>query len=238
MFNRKKNFREKAEDLSTEAVDRVGNFAEEIGDRIKPFIDERVRPLLDSAFDNVRPVAHDVKVNTASTMHGLVENAKPGVDDAMRNATKATESAREKFVEDFLPRLEDALRSAAELPAVHKADGVIDKIAEDGGLKKKENKGIKRLGMVAGATGLLAGLVLALRKFLGDPQANGWTAHEPSTAYVPADSDAETIDAEVAEGVLDDEAEPRRGFTDPESGVGFTTDEQESPEQDADVDQH
>lgn len=142
---------------------------------------------LQQAQDYLAPLAKDAKKKSAKFAADAVDAVQPKLDEALSKVSPAideayarlapaVDNARDKVQHNFIPAVSDMLHSAAddlakvELPSVP--------------APKKKKSGWKTFGQVLLATGLLAGVVVALRKFLA-PSDAGWQAHEPSSPYVP-----------------------------------------------------
>ncbi len=147
----------------------------------------KANELLSDAQKAAKPVAHDAKVRTADFAAKRLDAWEPHIKDAMEKVSPAVDAARGKISDDFLPRLQDLLNEAAENPAVAQASsrGKAAVQALKGELepqKKKSGKGKKFVKFIA-ISAIVAGGVAAVRHFL-TPKDDGWTAHEPSKAYV------------------------------------------------------
>ncbi|QIK72923.1 hypothetical protein G7070_12425 [Propioniciclava coleopterorum] len=142
---------------------------------------------LQQAQDYLTPLAKDAKKKGAKFAADAVDAVQPKLDEALSKVSPAideayarlapaVDSARDKVQHNFIPAVSDMLHNAAddlakvELPSVP--------------APKKKKSGWKTFGQVLLATGLLAGVIVAIRKFLA-PSDSGWQAHEPSSPYVP-----------------------------------------------------
>lgn len=144
--------------------------------------------LLSDAQKAAGPVAHDAKVRTADFAAKRLDAWEPHIKDALDKVSPAVDAARDKVSDDFLPKLQQLLHDAAANPAVAEAGrrGEAAIQAFKGELepkrKKSKGKGKKFIKFVA-ISAVVAGAVAAVRHFL-TPKDDGWTAHEPSKAYV------------------------------------------------------
>ncbi len=147
----------------------------------------RANDLLNEAQKAAGPVAHGAKVRTADFAAKRLDAWEPHIKDAMDKVSPAVDAARGKISDDVLPKLQELLNEAAENPRVVEASsrGKAAVQALRGELepqKKKGGKGKKFVKFIA-ISAALAGAVAAVRYFL-TPKDDGWTAHEPSKAYV------------------------------------------------------
>ncbi len=146
----------------------------------------KANDLLSEAQKSAGPMAHDAKVRTADFAAKRLDAWEPHIKDAMGKVSPAVDAARDRISDDFLPKLQSLLNEAAENPAVAEASsrGRAAVKALRGELEppKKKSKGKKFIKFIAIST-IVAGAVAAVRHFL-TPKDDGWTAHEPSKAYV------------------------------------------------------
>ncbi len=146
----------------------------------------KANDLLSEAHKAAGPMAHDAKVRTADFAAKRLDAWEPHIKDAMDKVSPAVDAARDRISDDFLPKLQGLLNEAAENPAIAEASsrGKAAVKALKGELEppKKKSKGKKFVKFVA-ISAIVAGAVAAVRHFL-TPKDDGWTAHEPSKAYV------------------------------------------------------
>lgn len=190
-------------------------------------------------FENAReqaaPAFRDAKVKTADFAARKLDEVEPHIRGALDKIQPGVDAARLKVADNYLPKLSEQLHKAAE-HTEHTAAQL--KPAE-----KKSGNVLKTVFKVLLIGGIVAGAVAALRHFLS-PKDDGWTAHEPSRAYVnnndtfataakvaedshkPAPTTEEEAEAEmVAEGGPVDESENRYGagsFVGTNPPEGFT----------------
>lgn len=199
------------------AAAETTNAAAERGTELVSELIARLQPLVEQAGEKVGPIAHGAKVRTADFASRKLDSWEPAISDALDKVTPAVDAARTKVQKDFLPKLQHSLRKAAEIPA---ADVASPK-------KKSKFKGF--LKVVAIGT-VVAGAVAAIRQFLSSKD-DGWTAHEPSRAYVnttnnfaeaqaEASADAEAVDDMIDEGSPLPVDEELIAETSPEYGDG------------------
>ena len=147
----------------------------------------RANDLLSEAQKAAGPMAHDAKVRTADFAAKRLDAWEPHIKDAMDRVSPAVDAARDKISDDFLPKLQGLLNEAAENPAVVVASsrGKAAVQALRGELEPQKPKKSKRKKFVKfiAISAIVAGAVAAVRHFL-TPKDDGWTAHEPSKAYV------------------------------------------------------
>ena len=147
---------------------------------------ERAQDLLDEARHQAGPLLHDAKVRSADFASRRLDDLEPHLKDALDKVNPAVEAARELLEDDLLPKLQDALHAAAEHPALVEASkrGGAAVAALKGELEVKPKKSKTKAFFQFLAIGaMVAGAVAAVRHFLA-PKDDGWTAHEPSKAYV------------------------------------------------------
>ncbi|MEO7587239.1 MAG: hypothetical protein ABIS84_04350, partial [Arachnia sp.] len=169
----------------------------------------RASEMLADAQKAAGPVAHDAKVRTADFAAKRLDAWEPHIKDALDKVTPVVDAARDRVSDDFLPKLQQLLHEAAENPVVVEAGrrGEATVQALKGELepkrKKSKFKGFVKFIAISAA---VAGAVAAVRHFL-TPKDDGWTAHEPSKAYVN-NNDTFATAAKVA-GTDEDAAAPK-----------------------------
>lgn len=175
----------KSQDLKTAAAETASAAADYSATALKDGLD-KAQELLAEASRQAAPLIRDAKVRTADFASRTLDDLEPHIKDALEKVSPAVDAARDKVTDDLLPKLQDALHQAAEHPAVVEAGkrGSAAVLALKGELepapkKSKAKKIIKFLAIGA----IVAGAVAAVRHFLA-PKDDGWTAHEPSKAYV------------------------------------------------------
>lgn len=129
---------------------------------------------LKKAQEQAAPALKDAKVRSADFAARKLDAIEPHVRSALDKVSPAVDAAREKVADDLLPRLSESLHSAAEHPA---------KLAETIKPEKKKSGAGKTIVKFLAVGAAIAGVVAAVRHFLA-PKDDGWTAHEPSRAYV------------------------------------------------------
>lgn len=145
----------------------------------------RASDLIADAQKAAGPMAHDAKVRTADFAAKRLDAWEPHIKDAMDKVSPAVDAARDRISDDFLPKLQSLLNDAADNPAIAEASsrGKAAVQALRGEVEPvKKNKGKKFVKFIA-ISAIVAGAVAAVRHFL-TPKDDGWTAHEPSKAYV------------------------------------------------------
>lgn len=190
-------------DLRKAAADTTQAAAERGADLVQEAI-ARIQPLVEQAGDKVGPLAHEAKVRSADFASKTLDQWQPAINDALDKVTPAVDAARSRVQQDLLPKLQDLLHDAAEHPVVEKA-------VEVAAPQKKKSK-LKTAAKVVTIGALLAGAFAAIKQFLSSKD-DGWTAHEPSKAYVnttdnfaAAQEEAKADEAAAAEMV--DEGAP------------------------------
>ena len=174
-----------SQELKKAAVETASAAAEYSTAALKDGLD-RAQALLNEAQKQAGPVLKDARVRTADFASKRLEDLEPHLKDALDRVPPAVEAAKDKVTDDLLPRLQDVLHQAAEHPAVAEATrrGTAAVQALSGELEPVKKKSRVRSVVKFLAIGAaVAGAVAALRHFLS-PKDDGWTAHEPSKAYV------------------------------------------------------
>lgn len=142
--------------------------------------------LLSDAQKAAAPMAHDAKVRTADFAAKRLDAWEPHIQDALDKVSPAVDAARDKVSDDILPMLQHLLHDAAESPVVVEAgrrgEAAVQALKGELEPKRKKSKTRKFVKFVA-ISAIVAGAVAAVRHFL-TPKDDGWTAHEPSKAYV------------------------------------------------------
>lgn len=174
-----KDLRKAAADTTQAAAERG---AELVGEAIS-----RIQPLVEQAGEKVGPVAHDAKVKTADFASKTLESWQPAINDALDKVTPAVDAARQKVQDDLLPKLTDLLHEVAEHP-------VVQSLPEP--IRPKKRSKAKTVFKVVAIGAILAGAIAAIKSFLGSKD-DGWTAHEPSRAYVNTTDNFATAQAEA-----------------------------------------
>ncbi len=134
---------------------------------------EQAQVLLEQAQKQAGPAIKDAKVRTATFAARQLDAVEPTLREALDRVTPAVDAARMKVADELLPKLSEQLHAAAEQPKV---------LAEVIAPKPKRSRGRSLLKFLA-VGAIVAGAVAAIRHFLS-PKDDGWTAHEPSRAYV------------------------------------------------------
>lgn len=178
-------------DLRQAAADTTQAAAERGTELVQEAI-ARIQPLVEQAGERVAPVAHDAKVKTADFAARKLDAWQPGIHDALDKVTPAVDAARSRVQDDLLPKLSDLLHDAAEYPVVE--------------AKPKKKSKLKRAAKVVAIGALAAAAVAAVRQFLTSKD-DGWTAHEPSKAYVNSTNNFSAEEASSAEETPAPEAE-------------------------------
>ena len=154
-MKRRHHLPEQTQSFAIDAKDRAVELVEDLSDKVKPY--------LTSAREIASPVARDVKVNTASTMGTLLENAHTYIDDIAESQL-------------FQQATEQTKRSRKQARAFAKAQAKEIKQAT-----AKKSHPVLKLGITAGLASAAAAASFGIRKYLGSAAANGWSAHQSST---------------------------------------------------------
>ena len=132
---------------------------------------EKAAAILAEAQRKAAPVAREAGKRTADFASRRLEVWEPHIRDALDKVPPAVDAAHGKVTTELLPNLQQAL---------HKAAG--HQIAVVPAKKRKGGK-FKKFAKFVFIGSLVAGAVAAVRHFL-TPKDDGWTAHEPSRAYI------------------------------------------------------
>lgn len=146
----------------------------------------KIRELIDGAGKTVGPYAQQARKNSARFASRRVDAWEPHIRNALDKVTPAVDAARGKVNDDLLPHLQRILHEAAENPYVAEGSkrGKAAVQALKGEVKPKKKGGFfATAGKILLIGTLAAGAVAAIRHFL-TPKDDGWTAHDPSRAYV------------------------------------------------------
>ena len=175
----------KSRELKKAAAETACAAAEYSSTALKDGLD-KAQELLAEAQKQAGPILRDAKVRTADFASRRLDDLEPHIKDALEKVSPAVDAARDKVTDDLLPKLQGALHQAAEHPAVAEATkrGSAAVQALKGELEpvRKKSK-FKKVAKFLAIGAIVAGAVAAVRHFLA-PKDDGWTAHEPSKAYV------------------------------------------------------
>lgn len=145
--------------------------------------------ILQDAQKRAKPIVKEARTRSADFASKRLDAWEPHIQSALEKVTPTVDAAREKVSDDLLPKLQHLLHEAADHPVAKEASrrGEATVQALKGELepaKPKKKRGFFRtVGKIAAFTAIAAGAVAAVRHFL-TPKDDGWTAHEPSRAYV------------------------------------------------------
>lgn len=234
-----------SQELKKAAAETASAAAEYSTAALKDGLD-RAQALLTEAQKQAGPALKDAKIRTADFAAKRLDDIEPHLKEALEKVTPAVESAKEHVTDSLLPKLQDALHQAAEHPAVAEAakhaSAAVEAVSAEVVPAKKKSKGRSFFKFLAiGAA--VAGAVAAVRHFLS-PKDDGWTAHEPSKAYVnnndtfsnaakfasDLDSPAEPAPAEEQAAAAEHEASPNP-YADVRSPEDLVVTEAEAEEQ-------
>nr|WP_108869798.1 hypothetical protein [Tessaracoccus timonensis] len=185
----------KSQDFRKAAADQASAAAEYGQQALKDGM-EQAQGWLKKAQKQAGPALKDAKVRSADFAARKFDAIEPHVRNALDKVSPAVDAARSKVADEFLPRVSESLHNAAEHPL---------KVAETIKPKKKKSVG-KGIAKFLAIGVVVAGVVAAVRHFLA-PKDDGWTAHEPSRAYVN-NNDTFATAAKVSET-------PKSAATDP-----------------------
>ena len=131
---------------------------------------ERAAAILLEAQRKAAPFAREAGKRTANFASKRLDTWEPHIRGALDRVPPAVDAAHDKVTSELLPNLQQAL---------HKAAGHTLAPAK----KKRKGGRFKKFAKFVFVGSLVAGAVAAVRHFL-TPKDDGWTAHEPSRAYV------------------------------------------------------
>lgn len=190
--------------LALDARDRIVPLVEEAREKLTPLVvqaKDRIVPLAMDAKGRVVPLAHEAADRVTPVAHELFDRMGPltsaAVDRTVEFASLArkqvgpiVDEAVDRFEHDVLPRAKDFVHEVMDSPQVAEAQerGAATVAALRGDLRvpvlapRRRGRGLFKL---VAASAILAGVVVAIRSFLGSKD-DGWTAHEPSEPYIRA----------------------------------------------------
>lgn len=138
---------------------------------------KKAAAILDEAGRRAVPAAKEAGVRAADFASRHLDAWEPHIKDALEKVSPAVEAATDMVTDELLPRLQTMLHDAAAHPAVVEVAEALPEPA-----RKKGGK-LRTFGKVVAIGAVVAGVLAAVRHFL-TPKDDGWTAHEPSKAYV------------------------------------------------------
>lgn len=191
-----------ATDLGKEALAQASAYLQQAQEYLAP----RAQDVYKEASGRIAPLAKDAKKRSAKLAAGAMDAVQPKLDEVLDRVTPAVDDAYARFA----PKL-DTARSKVQygfLPAVsemlHNAADDIARVEIPEVPAAKKKSGWATFGQVLLASGLVAVIVYAIKKFLA-PEDSGWQAHEPSQPYVP--TAPQTIVDDLATAAADEEPE-------------------------------
>ena len=218
----------KSQELKKAAVETASAAAEYSSAALRDGL-ELASDLIAEAQKQAGPILKDAKVRTATVAARTLDDLEPHIKDALDKVTPAVDAARDKVTDDLLPKLQDALHAAADLPVVQEATkrgtAAVQALAGDLEPKSKKKSKLRSFAKALAIGAVIAGAVAAVRHFLA-PKDDGWTAHEPSKAYV---NNNDTFSA-AAKFAADAEATPAADAEDIDDEVVLS--DEEAAEQD------
>ena len=170
---------------------RGTQFASDTRDNLQPKIAQFASDTRDNLQPKIAQFASDTRDNLQPYVDDAMSRVQPHLDDARARVQPLVETGRDRFEHDVRPRLHEALDNVNAMPQTQEAKrrfaAATAALAGDLALPEpvaapaKRSKGRTFL-QVALASGLLAGVVYAIKRFLA-PEDTGWQAHEASPAY-------------------------------------------------------
>lgn len=228
--------KKKSQELKKAAAETYSAAAEQSTYALQEAV-AKAQHVLKGAVDRSGPVLKDAKERSAAFAARRLDHLEPRIKGALDRVTPAVETAREKLSDDVLPRLQGVLHEAAGHPVVAEATrrggATIQALKGELEPKRKKSK-VKAVFKFLAIGAAVAGAVAAVRHFLA-PKDDGWTAHEPSKAYVNSNDTfataarfaAETVEEEAppaeesaVEDVLVNDSSPEAPTAAPESTYG------------------
>lgn len=213
--------KDQAKEKGQDAKDRAQELADQAKDRAAQAKDraaqakEKLAPVAEQAKERGQDLAAQAKdrgahltellaplaaaaVAQASQAKGI---ATPLVETASEKVQPHVETARAKVADELVPSLLDLLHQAEEHPAVAEATsrGKATVAALRGEIavpEEEPKRSAATVAKVAAAGAVLAAVAVAIRTFLGSKD-DQWTAHQPSSAYVPSSEDVKLDEAET-----------------------------------------
>ncbi|WP_461107219.1 sunset domain-containing protein [Tessaracoccus terricola] len=188
-MNKTRELKKAAADAAANTADAGQKALDEGVARASEFLGEAQKVaagIIDEAQKRAVPAAKDAGVRAADFASKKLDSWEPHIRDALDKVAPAVEAAKDKVSDDLLPRLQTMLHDVAEHPALVEASkrGEAAAQALKGELEPKKKGGkLKAFGKVVAIGAIVVGAVAAVRHFL-TPKDDGWTAHEPSKAYV------------------------------------------------------
>lgn len=217
----------RAQDLGRRGV----QFATEARDTLSP----KVAQFASDARENLSPLIEDARDRLQPRLDEAYRRVAPTVTEAMAHVQPLVDSGRERFNEEVLPHLNEALDNLAARP---EAKDALDRltaaraaligeltlpaaaeVVSEAPAKRSIGKTIFKLLL---ATGLLAGVAYALKRFLA-PEDSGWQAHEPSAAYRQESTATSFVDTPAATETAEEEADMATEAVDEAATAGDET---------------
>ena len=167
---------------------KVVQFASDARDALQPKVAQFASDARDTLQPKLSRFADDTRDNLQPYVDEAMERLQPHLDDAYARVQPLVDAGRDRFNADVLPRINEVVDSVAAMPQTQDAKDrlVAARAALAGELKLPEPEPTRSIGktflQLILATGLLAGIAYAIKRFLA-PEDSGWQAHEPSEAY-------------------------------------------------------
>lgn len=174
------------QEVWNEGLERAGEIIAEAQKLAESIIEEAQRRAI--------PAAREAGTRAATFAARQLDTWEPHIKDALDKVPPAIEAATDLVSDDLLPRLQQMLHDAADHPAVAEAarrgeaaiqalKGELEPVQPEPVKPAKKCPRFRKFVKVLAIGAAVAGAVAALRHFLA-PKDDGWTAHEPSRAYV------------------------------------------------------
>jgi len=211
---------EKVAPLAESAREHVAPLAESAKGHVVPLAQqtrEHVAPLAQQAMDKVTPLAESARVHVGHAGEQFAPLATAALDKGMDLASHTRDSlepaiheAYQHIQDDLMPKLNDLIHSAVDNPVVteatHRGQAAFAALKGEVVVPPAEaSKGsaAARLAKILAVGAVVGGAIVALRQLLAS-RDTGWTAHQPSAAYVNRD-DEDSVPQPVAAEVVADE---------------------------------
>lgn len=221
------NAREHAAPYAATAREKVVPLTESARVKLTPFADsarEHVVPLAHQTIDRVTPLAGSAREYVGHAGEQIAPLASVARDRSAELVAHTRDSLEPAILDasayiqdDLLPKLNDLLHQAAEHPTVSEAThrGQAALAALKGELsvptpaELKSTSPAVRLAKILAVGAVVGGAIVAVRQMLAS-RDSGWTAHQPSAAYVNRDDEGDSTPqpaADVAEDAPEVEVE-------------------------------
>ena len=189
-MNKRKKLEQAAAEAAANAASASQTALEDARGKAAEILSEaqkRASVLIEDAQAKAVPAAKDAGVKAADFASRRLDAWEPHIKDALDKVPPAVEAARDKLSDEVLPKIQTMLHDAADHPAVVEAtkrgEATVQALKGELEPERPKKSKLRKVGKVLAIGAAVAGAVAAVRHFL-TPKDEGWTAHEPSKAYV------------------------------------------------------